>query len=212
MDKIEKQYHEIKNRFFKEIIGLLNETEANISDFLFEEAMQKSAPSSGYYKLLFPFGQLSVVHELEIFLTDQAINQCLENDQDIKSIRIKIQKALEAQIIDSMGQKARMKIFNYLAKIDNAAEGLKIASKICDNIWRYAGDKSTDLNYYTKRGLLITVYLQTQIFYQTDQSVNHEASRKFIKNALDNIINIAKVKNKFTLPRKEDVPFLRLFL
>ena len=94
----------------------------------------------------------------------------------------------------------------------NLLSGNKSYTQTCDLIWNYAGDKSTDFNYYTKRGLLLPVYLSAKAFYISDNSKGHEKTKKFIKNALDNIINIASFKNRINLPNIEDIPILRLFL
>ena len=49
------------------------------------------------------------------------------------------------------------------------------------------------------------------MFYIADNSKNHEKTKEFIKNALDNIINIASFKNRVNMPKVEDLPIIRLF-
>ena len=93
----------------------------------------------------------------------------------------------------------------------NIISGTEVACRSCDIIWKYAGDKSSDFNYYTKRGLLLSVYAAAQVFYFGDNSENHKDTKDFIKNALDNIINIASFKNNIKMPKIEDIPIARLF-
>lgn len=40
---------------------------------------------------------------------------------------------------------------------------LERAGQMFDDIWYYAGDRSTDFNWYTKRGILGAVYCATGI-------------------------------------------------
>jgi ubiquinone biosynthesis protein COQ9 len=56
------------------------------------------------------------------------------------------------------------------------------------------------------------VYLSAKTFYVADNSKDHEKTKKFIKNALDNIINIASFKNHVNSLKMDDIPILRLFL
>ena len=101
---------------------------------------------------------------------------------------------------------------SYFAIPTNLLSGNESACRSCDLIWKYAGDKSTDFNYYTKRGLLLPVYISAKAYYIADNSMDHEKTKEFIRNSLDNIINIASFKSKINMPKMEDIPILRLFL
>ena len=43
----------------------------------------------------------------------------------------------------------------------NASSSLLTFANMLDDMWYYAGDRSTDFNWYTKRGLLAAVYCST---------------------------------------------------
>lgn len=70
----------------------------------------------------------------------------------------------------------------------------KLLFKICDEIWILAGDESLDYNYYSKRFLLMKVYLSTFNFWIRDISENMEETKNFLKNQLDNVSKIGKYK------------------
>ena len=43
----------------------------------------------------------------------------------------------------------------------NIPSALETLALMVDDIWYMAGDKSTDINWYTKRGLLASLYTST---------------------------------------------------
>ena len=46
----------------------------------------------------------------------------------------------------------------------NAPTALENLALMVDDIWYYAGDRSTDFNWYTKRGLLAAIYSSTGVY------------------------------------------------
>lgn len=57
-----------------------------------------------------------------------------------------------------------------LARPQHAPLGLKALGRTVDAVWRSAGDRSADFNWYTKRGLLAAVYMATVNFWLDDKS------------------------------------------
>jgi ubiquinone biosynthesis protein COQ9 len=53
-----------------------------------------------------------------------------------------------------------------------------------DIIWRAAGDRSTDMNWYSKRGLLIGAYVATELHMLTDCSPGFADSWTFLDRRL----------------------------
>ena len=47
-------------------------------------------------------------------------------------------------------------------------------------LWYAAGDRATDFNYYTKRGLLAGVYLATLLYWLDDDSEGSAATWAFL--------------------------------
>lgn len=64
---------------------------------------------------------------------------------------------------------------------------VSISSKMVDDIWYYAGDRSTDLNWYTKRALLAKLYASTQLVLINDQSPDFRDTWDFLDRRLDDI-------------------------
>lgn len=164
----------------------------------------------GYYYILFPNGLKEIVTAYEK-RQDMHMIELLTKEEKPKKIRQMIAKALEIRLTRIGSKKAALNQSSYFMIPTNLIQGLECAGATCDTIWRFAGDKSTDFNYYTKRGLLLSVYLSAQAYYFADESEGHQKTKEFIDTSLDNIINIASLKNRFKLPSIEDIPILRLF-
>ncbi|MBH1990135.1 MAG: COQ9 family protein [Alphaproteobacteria bacterium] len=63
--------------------------------------------------------------------------------------------------------------------------------QLTDVMWRAAGDESTDMNYYTKRISLGTVYVATLVYWHTSNAPIDEVMQ-FFDNRLDNLKSITK--------------------
>lgn len=197
-----------KITLFKKLCKLLDSMHWSIE--LINEAEKQSNLETNYHKLLFTNGQTQLIQEFENWL-DTEMLAALEKIEKPKKIREQIALALETRIINIVPKNVTLKNSSFFLVPTNIIAGNESACQTCDLIWKYAGDKSTDFNYYTKRGLLLPVYLSAKTFYVADNSKDYEKTKEFIKNALDNIINIASFKNRLNLPKMEDIPILRLF-
>ena len=197
-----------KNLMFKEITKLLDSM--NWSDELIKVAEVNCDFAINYHKLLLPNGVTSIVQEFENWLDIEMLS-ILSKLEKPKKIREQIALALETRIINQVPKNVILKNNSFFLIPTNLLAGNESACQTCDLIWKYAGDKSTDYNYYTKRGLLLPVYLSAKMFYIADNSKKQEKTKEFIKNALDNIINIASFKNRVNIPKMEDLPIIRLF-
>lgn len=208
MADIAEKYAERKVLLLKELVKLL---EKNMwSSGLIKEAGQLCGFDIGYHKILFDGDNSQLLKEFEAW-QDELMLKKLEVLERPSKIREQIALALELRIMQVVSKNVAMNNSAYFLLPSNILAGNESACHTCDLIWKYAGDKSTDFNYYTKRGLLLPVYLSAKSFYFADNSENHKETREFIKNALDNIINIASFKSRINLPKIEDIPILRLF-
>ena len=78
-----------------------------------------------------------------------------------------------------------------------------------DAIWRAAGDKSTDFNFYTKRGLLAAVYGTTVLFWLDDRSPDCAATWAFLDRRIAEVMQYPQLRarlaarlNALPSPRK----------
>jgi ubiquinone biosynthesis protein COQ9 len=66
-----------------------------------------------------------------------------------------------------------------------------------DTIWYdIVNDQSTDFNYYSKRGLLLKVYIQALLYIQSDDSKNHESTADFVERKILEVLEFGKFISK----------------
>lgn len=78
-----------------------------------------------------------------------------------------------------------------------AALGAKLAWKTADAIWRGLGDKSTDFNFYSKRGILTGVWTSTFACWLADDTENEAPTKAFLDARIENVMQIEKAKAEF---------------
>ncbi|KAI7891617.1 rpsU-divergently transcribed protein [Mucor mucedo] len=72
-----------------------------------------------------------------------------------------------------------------MGRPSNVAMSLKHLGDIADDIWYYAGDRSPDMNWYTKRASLAAVYSAADVFMTQDLSPNYTETERFLTSRLD---------------------------
>ncbi|KAJ3217077.1 E2 ubiquitin-conjugating protein mms2 [Dinochytrium kinnereticum] len=79
-----------------------------------------------------------------------------------------------------------------MAQPQNAPTALCNLGELVDEIWYTAGDRSVDMNWYSKRALLAGVYTSTELFMTQDQSPNFVETEKFLDRRLQDVAVIGK--------------------
>ncbi|WP_375202625.1 COQ9 family protein [Hyphococcus sp.] len=74
--------------------------------------------------------------------------------------------------------------------------GAELAWKTADAIWRGLDDKSTDFNFYSKRGILTGVWLSTLTHWLGDDSEDEASTKAFLAARIENVMQIEKFKGK----------------
>jgi ubiquinone biosynthesis protein COQ9 len=75
-----------------------------------------------------------------------------------------------------------------------AEDSLRSGWSTVDAMWRAAGDRSTDFNYYTKRGLLAAVYSSTLLAWLDDQSEDCADTWAFLDRRIANVMQVPKIQ------------------
>jgi len=81
-----------------------------------------------------------------------------------------------------------------LAMPQNIPLGLRISWRTADQMWRIAGDTSTDFNHYTKRMTLGAVYGSTLLAWLEDQSEGWSDTAAFLDRRIDGVMKFEKWK------------------
>jgi len=81
-----------------------------------------------------------------------------------------------------------------LAMPQNLPRAFKISWRTADQMWRIAGDTSTDFNHYTKRMTLGAVYGSTLLVWLDDQSEVWGDTSAFLDRRIDDVMKFEKFK------------------
>jgi ubiquinone biosynthesis protein COQ9 len=98
-----------------------------------------------------------------------------------------------------------------LAQPQNAMAGARLAWRAADRMWRIAGDRATDFNHYTKRGILSALYTSTMLVYLDDDSEDLATTRGFLDRRINDVMNFEKLKASWRSSRSR-LPSLSRFL
>lgn len=80
----------------------------------------------------------------------------------------------------------------------NIPNSLKHLSTLIDDIWYYAGDRSTDLNWYTRRAALTGIYNTTELVMLQDSSPDFQDTWNFLDNRIQDIVNMSSTAQQVT--------------
>ncbi|CAK9209629.1 unnamed protein product [Sphagnum troendelagicum] len=74
----------------------------------------------------------------------------------------------------------------------NAATALKQRAQLVDDIWHAAGDRSSDMDWYTKRALLGAVYTTAELYMLTDFTPGYRDTWTFLEGRIKDAVNARK--------------------
>ena len=146
-------------------------------------------------RLAMPKGQAGLIdcyiQELDRALADWFTPERLEG----LKIREKI-RSLVWQRVEIMGpaREAVRRGLAILAMPQNLPLALRISWRSADQMWRLAGDTSTDFNHYTKRMTLGAVYASTLLVWLDDDSEGWSETAAFLDRRIDDVMKFEKFK------------------
>jgi len=163
-------------------------------------------------KLCFPGGAVEMI-DAWFDAVDIAMARAwpLERIEKLK-IRERI-RDLVLYRIEVMGphKEALRRAFAILAQPQNAMTCAKLAWRAADRMWRIAGDRATDFNHYSKRGILSALYTSTMLVFLDDQTEGLVETRGFLDRRIDDVMRFEKFKASWRGSR-ERLPSLSRFL
>ena len=74
---------------------------------------------------------------------------------------------------------------------------LKILFDISDEIWFLVGDKSLDFNFYSKRFILMNIYLNSFLYLISQKKRNLKNLEIFVERQIKAVLTFGKLKSKF---------------
>ena len=83
-----------------------------------------------------------------------------------------------------------------LALPQNAALGARLIWESADLVWDGLGDRSQDVNWYSKRATLSAVYGATALYWLGDDSPDAADTREFLDRRLDGVMRFEGLKGR----------------
>ncbi|XP_078063752.1 ubiquinone biosynthesis protein COQ9, mitochondrial, partial [Mustelus asterias] len=83
------------------------------------------------------------------------------------------------------------KAMSILLLPQNITESLRSLTNMVDEVWYYAGDRSTDSKWYTKRAILAGIYNSAELVLLQDSSPDYEDTWNFLQNRVIDAVNMA---------------------
>jgi len=162
------------------------------SQGILERAAGEIGVDSSFGWRLFPRGVAEVIDYWSDLL-DQEMLETLPSPEDLR-VREKVTLAVRTRLSLLIPvQEAVRKTSLYLAKPHHIGQATRLLYRTVNKIWYYAGDKSTDYNFYTKRGLLSWVYSTTFVYWLCDHSEGYEKTWSFLNRRIDEVLALPKV-------------------
>jgi ubiquinone biosynthesis protein COQ9 len=178
------------------------------SDKALERAREEMGMTKAELSRLFPAGGLSLAEEFSEWADDEMQARLKKQKLDEMKIRARIKTAVMARIEALRPHKeAARRAAAFLTLPPNAATGAKLLYRTVDRMWRLAGDKSTDFNFYTKRAILAGVYSSTLMRWFNDRSKGETTTEKFLDARIENVMQFEKLKSGLR-ERAKDLPSL----
>ena len=97
-------------------------------------------------------------------------------------------------------REAVRRALTYLAMPGHSALSVRILYRTVDMIWRCAGDKATDWNFYSKRGLLSGIYASAVLFMLQDDSPDCAETGAFIDRRIADVMRLPKIVDRLRWP------------
>jgi ubiquinone biosynthesis protein COQ9 len=147
--------------------------------------------------LLFPGGTIEAI-EVWCDLADRRMAEAL-GTLDLASMRIRdrVATAIRIRLEQNAGRKeAVARATALLALPQNAVAAARITARTVDAIWVAIGDRSTDISWYTKRASLAAIYSATLLYWLRDESLEAEATLRFLDRRIEALMLIPKVQRR----------------
>lgn len=126
---------------------------------------------------------------------DQNMQMLLVEAPTPERIREKITVAVKTRLlVDQHHREALRRAMAALALPGRASMAIKLTYQTTDRIWRWAGDQSTDYNFYSKRTLLAGIIGSTRLVFINDDSDDFAQSWDFLDRRIENVMQFEKLK------------------
>ncbi|XP_069408948.1 ubiquinone biosynthesis protein COQ9, mitochondrial [Ovis canadensis] len=127
------------------------------------------------------------------------LTRVLEEEQKLVQLGQAEKKKTDKFLRDAVETRLRMLIpyiqhwpraLSILMLPHNIPPSLNLLTSMVDDMWHYAGDQSTDFNWYTRRVVLAGIYNTTELVMMQDSSPDFEDTWRFLENRISDAMNM----------------------
>lgn len=158
---------------------------------------------------LFPHGVIDAVEHFtrlaDARMADDA--QALLTDAD--KVRDRLFKIIQARLMRWQDHKeAVRRALSVYALPTNLTRAAAATARTADAIWRAAGDRSNDFNWYTKRASLTGIYAATLLYWLDDTTEESVDTWDYLHRRLDGMV--AAIRTRQSIQKKVEKTFSHL--
>lgn len=161
----------------------------------FDKAEQAQGWKKGTYAAYFPGGMQDFVRAFHRWVDGKMLRQ-LEAQSDFADakVREKIHRCVMARLaVLTPYREAVRRLVHHQLLPWNKPLALASVAGAADAMWKAAGDRSTDYNFYTKRALLAGVYAATLNYWLRDESDDFSQTADFLRRRIDNVLKFGQM-------------------
>uniref|UniRef100_A0A8C6X7H1 Ubiquinone biosynthesis protein n=1 Tax=Naja naja TaxID=35670 RepID=A0A8C6X7H1_NAJNA len=131
--------------------------------------------------------------------SNSKLSELLEEQHKLVQLGQLEKKKTDQFIKDALEARLRMLIpyiekwpqaMSVLLMPHNIPSSFNLLTTMVDDIWHYAGDQSTDINWYTRRVILAGIYNTTELVMIQDSSPDFEDTWSFLYNRVNDAMNV----------------------
>ena len=164
-----------------------------------ETALHRGAQDAGLTKsavdVLFPGGPRAALRHWYDLADRLMVLDIADHDLEAMRIRDRIAFLVRTRLERWSPHREAVRKALALAALPSFAEdALRSGYTTVDVMWRAAGDRATDFNFYTKRGLLGAVYSSTLLVWLEDDSENFAETWTFLDRRIADVMKIPKAQ------------------
>jgi ubiquinone biosynthesis protein COQ9 len=165
------------------------------------DALKRGARDEGLDEsvvdILFPQGPRAAVRHWLGLADRQMLADIAKADLDAMRIRDRIAFLVRTRLERWTAHREAVRRALALSVMPGFAEdGLRAGYSTVHAMWRAAGDRATDYNFYTKRGLLAAVYSSTLLVWLEDHSEGCADTWAFLDRRIADVMKVPKVQAK----------------
>lgn len=160
-----------------------------------QAAAEMAGLSEGELALAAPRGPLDMIDAFAEWGDDQMETRLGRANLLAMKVRARVRAAVETRLQALAPWKAaEAKAVQAMARPFRAGEGAGFVWRTADRIWQLIGDRSTDENYYTKRGILAGVLVSTTARWLASESEDMTPTLEFLDRRIENVMQFERLK------------------